>query len=199
MSDTNHRLDFAKSKKRIYDQTASMHFCLSDHYKTLSTIEDSFEILISVVLCGLTFFDFQNYFPKSSINSILAIGIVSILLFAFTLIKQRLGHKQLAEKHNLAGKMYSKAKLTLSGKIEEWKESDLPEKEIQDYILNHFQSLNDLPQIPEKKFHKLKHHHQSKVEFSKFLDSHPNDFWIICKIKYRFCFKQKCEVGANKQ
>jgi len=54
------------------------------------------------------------------------------------------------------------------------------------YLDDHYSTLNDLPQIPEKHFPRLKHAHQSKVEFSKFLDNHQNDFWLICRIKFRF-------------
>ena len=58
--------------------------------------------------------------------------------------------------------------------------------QILSYIKEHYKTLNDLPQIPEKHFAKLKHAHLSKVAFSKFLDSHEKDFWIICKIKFHF-------------
>lgn len=191
MSEEHNKFDFAINKKRVYDQTASMHFCLSDYYKKLASLEDAAEIAVSVLLCGLTFFNFQQYFPCIRFNQSLIIGIVSIFLFAFTLVKQRMAHKELAEKHCLAGKIYVKSKLDLALKIEEWQKQQISDQEMQEYIYRNFQSLNELPQIPEKKFLKLKHHHQTKVEFSKFLDSHRNDFWFICKLKFRFCGNRK--------
>lgn len=179
-------IEIAKNKKRIFDQTASMHFKLSDEYKFLSNLEDTIEIIISVVLCGITFLDCEKYLGISQNDSTLIIGFISIFLLAFTLVKQGLGHKQLYEKHQLAGKMYVMSKLDLSSKIEEWTSKDVEKDQILSYIKEHYKTLNDLPQIPEKHFAKLKHAHLSKVAFSKFLDSHEKDFWIICKIKFHF-------------
>ena len=82
--------------------------------------------------------------------------------------------------------MYSQAKLDIATKIAEWKATEVSTEDILNYIDSHFSSLNDLPQIPEKHFNRLKHWHQVKVEMSKFLDAHKNDFWLICKIKFRF-------------
>ena len=184
--DKNDMLDIAKNKKRVFDQTASMHFRLSDEYRFMSNVEDAIEIIISVILCGVTFLDCERYFGISQNDSTLIIGSVSIFLLAFTLIKQGVGHKQLYEKHLLAGKMYVKSKLDLSSKIEEWSSTDVEKVQILSYIEEHYKTLTDLPQIPEKDFARLKHLHQSKVAFSKFLDSHPTDFWLICKLKFRF-------------
>ena len=169
-------LDFAEKKKKGFDQMASMHFKLSDKYKLFSNLEDAIEIFVSVLLCGITFIDCERYFHIPSDISSLAIGFVSIFLFAFTLIKQNLGHKELCEKHQLAGKMYTKAKLDLTAKIKEWNLKSVTDDKVLAYLDDHYTALNDLPQIPEKDFASLKHAHQTKVEFSKFLDRHPNDF-----------------------
>ena len=179
-------LDVAYNKKRIFDQMASMHFRLSDEYKRLASIEDAIEIIISVALCGITFLDYQEYFNITIQRPTFIVGCISIFLLAFTLIKQGVGHKELCEKHQIAGKMYSQAKLDIASKIAEWNISDTSTKDILNYIDSHFSSLNELPQIPEKHFNRLKHMHQSKVEMSKFLDSHKKDFWVICRLKFRF-------------
>ena len=178
-------LDFANKKKKTFDQMASMHFKLSDTYKLFSTVEDTIEVIISVLLCGITFLDCERYFHISSNTSSLVIGFVSIFLLAFTLIKQNLGHKELCEKHQLAGKMYAKAKLDLATKIKEWDLNPATDETVLAYLVDHYTTLNDLPQIPEKYFAYLKHAHQTKVEFSKFLDRHPNDFLWVCKLKFR--------------
>lgn len=188
-------LDFADKKKKGFDQMASMHFKLSDKYKLFSNLEDAIEIVISVLLCGITFIDCERYFHIPSDISSLAIGFVSIFLFAFTLIKQTLGHKELCEKHQLAGKMYAKAKLDLATKITEWSLKPVTDEIVLSYLDDHYTTLNDLPQIPEKHFAYLKHAHQTKVAFSKFLDRHPNDFLWVCRLKFRLgierCTKQK--------
>lgn len=187
-------LDLANKKKKGFDQMASMHFKLSDKYKRFSSIEDAIEIIISVLLCGVTFLDCEKYFHIPSNISSLIIGFVSIFLLAFTLIKQNLGHKELCEKHQLAGKMYAKAKLDLAAKIKEWELMPVSNDEVLSYLNNHYSALNDLPQIPEKHFAHLKHAHQTKVEFSKFLDHHPNDYLWVCRLKFRLgidCAKQK--------
>lgn len=187
MSNGHSAIDVAKDKKRIFDQMVSMHFKLSDEYKRMANLEDAVEIIVSVVLCGITFLDYQEYFNIKIEKPTLIIGCISIFLLTFTLIKQGVGHKQLYEKHQLAGKMYAQAKLDISLRITEWIAQSITDGEVLKYIDIHFSSLNDLPQIPEKHFSRLKHAHQSKVAMSKFLDSHPNDFWLICKIKFRLC------------
>ena len=179
-------LDFANKKKKDFNQMASMHFKLSDKYKLFSNAEDTIEVIISVLLCGITFLDCEQYFHIPANTSSLIIGFVSIFLLAFTLIKQNLGHKELCEKHQLAGKMYAKAKLDLATKIKEWDLKPLTDEVVLAYLDDHYTALNDLPQIPEKYFAYLKHEHQTKVEFSKFLDRHPNDFLWVCKLKFRF-------------
>lgn len=189
----------ANNKRRVFDQCASMHFKLSDEYKYLANIEDALEIVISVILCGVTFLDCETYFHISSEYSTLIIGFVSIFLLAFTLIKQNLGHKQLCEKHLLAGKMYAKSKLDLTTKIAEWSANPQSDIEMLSYLDDHYSTLNDLPQIPDKHFARLKHAHQEKVEFSKFLDNHRNEFWLICKLKFRFCKKKSIDKTAEKQ
>lgn len=183
-------LDIAENKKRIFDQMASMHFKLSDEYKHWAYIEDAIEIIISVLLCGITFLDYQKYFNISVEKSSLIVGCISIFLLAFTLIKQRMNHKKLCEKHQLAGKIYAQAKLNLVTKIAEWKIDCISEKDVLSYLDGHFSSLNDLPQIPEKHFNRLKHAHQYKVAMSKFLDDHQDESWTICKFKFRFRIKK---------
>lgn len=178
-------LDLANKKKKGFDQIASMHFKLSDKYKLFASIEDTVEIVVSVLLCGVTFLNCEQYFHISLSTSSFIIGFASIFLFAFTLIKQNWGHKELCEKHQLAGKMYAKAKLDLSARIKEWEITAVSDSEVLAYLDDHYTALNDLPQIPEKYFAYLKHAHQTKVEFSKFLDRHPNDFLWVCKLKFR--------------
>ena len=179
-------IEIARKKKDVFDQMASMHFSLSDKYLFLSKVEDAIEILISVALCGVTFLDYEKFLSCKSNWPVFVTGIISIFLLAFTLIKQRLDRKKLSEKHNLAGKMYSRAKLDINAKIIEWEIMGTENEEILQYCNNHFLELNELPQIPEKEFIRQKHSHQSKVEFSKFLDSHKRDCLLICKIKFWF-------------
>ena len=95
-------------------------------------------------------------------------------------------HKKRSEQHYLAGKMYAHAKLEVDSKIKVWELQEVDELEVVQYFQNYFSGLNELVQIPENKFTKLKHAHQTKVEFSKFLDTHKRDYLWICKCKFRF-------------
>lgn len=184
MSDSNlNHIEVAKKTLRVIDQTASMHFMLSDTYKNLSKAEDILEIVVSVMLCGLTFFDYEKYFGISSNLSLLSVGFLSIFLFAYTLIKQALAHKELCERHLIAGKMYVETKMKLRTKIRRWESGE--KDDILGVLDDMSKPLEDLIQIPEKKFAKLKHQHQSKVAFSKFLDEYPQERWIVCKLKFR--------------
>ncbi len=177
-------IELAKNKRRVFDQTASMHFKLSDEYKRKYIIEDAVEIIVSIILCGVTFLDYNKFFHISEESSTLIIGFTSIFLLSFTLVKQGLSHKQLYEKYQLAGKMYAQAKIEITSKIAAWQEVGASDAEILEYINSHFSSLNDLPQIPEKHFNRLKHAHQYKIALSKYLDTHQNDLWTIILIKF---------------
>ena len=82
--------------------------------------------------------------------------------------------------------MYSRAKLDINARISEWEIMETESEDILQYCNNRFLELNELPQIPEKEFIRLKHAHQSKVEFSKFLDTHKRDCLLMCKLKFWF-------------
>lgn len=181
----------AKNKKRIFDQTASMHFKLSDEYKIKYTIEDAVEIIISVTLCGMTFLDHEKYFHLSKETSALVMGFSAIFLLTFTLVKQRLNHKQLYEKHQLAGKMYVQAKQDISSQLIKWqdKRTQTDDADILKYIDDHFRTLNELPQIPERHFNRLKHYHLRKVALSKYVDHHYDAPWPKCM--WEFLCKKK--------
>jgi hypothetical protein len=197
MNNENLAINEARNKKRVFDQMASMHFKLSDEYRRWARFEDAIEIAVAVSLCGVTFLNFQNYFNITIENSTLIVGGISIFLLIFIFIKQRIGHRQLSEKHQLAGKLYTKAKLDLTSMINMWITVTVDDSEVLSNIDNRFGTLNDLPQIPEKHFSRLKHAHQSKVAMSKFLDSHPNDFWLLCKLKFRLgsiCKKNTTDI-----
>lgn len=185
-NNTKDSLEYAHKKKRVYDQMTSMHFTLSDKYERMSKIEDTIEIVLSVFLCGLTFCDFGKLGWGQLKNPTLIIGLTSIILFAFTLVKQRLDHKKRSEQHYQAGKMYAHAKLEVDSKIKVWELQEVDELEVVQYFQSSFSELNELAQIPEKEFTKLKHAHQTKVEFSKFLDTHKKDYLWVCKLKFRF-------------
>lgn len=181
-------LDEAKKKKQTFDMLASMHFKMRDYYNKWNTIFDSAEILFSVLICGFTFINIDDYFNFDIKNISFLLGFTSILLFAFTLIKQKLDFKSKAQTHILAGKMYSKAKVDLAQKIIMWEKNCTDDKQILDYLNETFKNLNNLEQVPENKFHKLKHYHKHKVEFSKFLDDNSRIPYLLCKIK--FCFEK---------
>ncbi len=184
MDKNNMAFNAAKKKKHILDQMASMHFKLSDEYKLKSVLEDIFEISISIILCGITFLDLENYFSISDRISSLIMGFISIGLLIFTFSKQIVNYKQLCEKHQLSGKMYAQAKLELSSQLNKWEINNTNSDDILEYLNNHFDSLNDLPQIPEKHFNRLKHSHQHKVAMSKFLDDYHDNLWFICQIRF---------------
>ena len=190
MGKDNDILERAKDRRRVFDQMTSMHFLLSDKYKRLAIMEDVAEICMSVVLCALTFFDFREVIKGNTTLPVVAIGIISALLFAFTLVKQRLDRKKQSEKHSLAGKLYSRAKIELSNQISMWEASGYTEDEIITYLEKNYIALNDLVQIPEASFARLKHAHQRKVEFSRFLDDHRAEPYFVCRLKFLFGIKR---------
>lgn len=188
----NMAISQAQKKRNTYDMMVSMHYKLRDNYNKWSVFFDCIEILASVMLCGVTFYPFQEKATK-------LIGIVAIVIFALTLIKQRLNLKKKAEKHQLAGKLYLNAKLDLEWKIGVWEKEDAQIDEILTYIRDKYKELSEVTSIPEKKFHKLKHHHQAKVEFSKFLDNNKATPWIMCKIKFAFQHKPSEDKSSVKR
>ena len=181
-------LDYAQKKKKNFDQMASMHFCRSDKHRFYKNIEDFIEIVISILLCGLTFLDWKVLFTNSDYLFLTQYfpGFAGIFLFAFTFLVRNWDHSGTSKEHYIAGKMLTQAKLDIESKIEQWKIQEIDESVILQYIENHYNNLNDLPQIPENEFAKLKHEHQRKIEFSKFLDVHKESCWWCCKIKFLF-------------
>ena len=177
-------LVIAKARRRVFDQMASMHFLLCDKHNRWAIIEDVVEICLSVLLCAFTFFDFSMVIKGQSSYPVIAIGTTSVLLFAFTLIKQRVDRKKKSENHLLAGKQYSRAKIDLTNHINRWEACGYSENEVSAYLENNFCGLNDLIQIPEASFAKLKHTHQKKVEFSRYLDDHKEEPFVVCKLKF---------------
>lgn len=186
MKNDSTALEYAKKKKRTFDQMASMHFIRADKHSFYAELEDCVEIIISVALCGLTFFDWQTIISSFPIVNRYFPGFAGIFLFAFTFLKRIFNHSGISHQHYVAGKMLTQAKLDLGNRIEQWKVQDAKEEEILQYLDNHYQNLNDLPQIPENSFAKLKHKHQYKIAFSKFLDKHKECCWWCCKIKFFF-------------
>ena len=55
-------------------------------------------------------------------------------------------------------------------------------------------SLNELPQISEKHFNRLKHIHRSKVEMSEFLDSYKKNFELFAGLNSDFPAMQMKKV-----
>ena len=92
MSAKKNGLDVAYSKERVFNLMASMHFRLSDEYKNYSNVEDAIEIIISVLLCGITFLDYQEYFNITIENPVLIVGFISIFLLA-TMVKAPKGRE----------------------------------------------------------------------------------------------------------
>ena len=173
-------IEQAQKRKSVFDMMVSMHFKLRDDYNKWNVFFDSLELLIAIFLCGITFLSFPN-------NLRYFIGIASILFLALTFIKQRLNLKKKAEQHNIAGKLYLSAKLDLEQHICVWKENDVKQEEIISYMKDKYRELTEVVSIPENRFHKLKHHHYYKVEFSKFIDKNKTSPWIVCKLKFTFC------------
>ena len=61
------------------------------------------------------------------------------------------------------------------------------------YFQNESEQLALLEQQPmlafEKDFLRLKHKHLAKIDFSKYLDSHHKESWLLCRLKYMFSKK----------
>ncbi len=149
-------IEQAEKKKKIFDMMVSMHSKMRDSYNYWNNVFDCLEILASVLFCGVTFFDFRNVFSD---NIAMLFGIVSILFFSFTIIKQRLNFKSKAEQHRTAAIMYAKAKIDIAQQIILWEEQNTTSEVVSEYIANKYDSLSELVSIPEKRFHRLKHHH----------------------------------------
>lgn len=173
---------------RVYDQMTTMHFSLSEKYHRWTLIEKTIEIVLSVVLCGCTFLDVDKHEALKrffgSIDLSLIMGGSSIVLFAFTLIKQNINHHQRCEQHRLAGKILAQSKAELRLKQNEWINENTEEAVINAYLDQLASTVNDLPQIPEKYFAKYKHKHVRKKEFSQFIDRHKASPWLWCKILF---------------
>ena len=179
-------LEYLGKKRDVMDMMATQHFILSDTYNFKNTMLDCCELIAAVIICGMTFFNYSNVNDQYANSIWFSMGFFSIFVFAITLVKQRLDLKTKAEKHDYAGRVFSKIKIEISDKIQEWCKVEVTSEMVLEFMSGIYKQYEDLVTIPDNKFTKLKHKHYRKIELSKYIDENKNCPWFLCKIKFMF-------------
>ncbi len=183
-------LEYLENKKRVVDMMTTAHSIIRDRYNHINTALDCLEVVAAAIICGTTFLNYNELWPDYGNGIWLTMGFFSIFILILTILRQRLDLKTKAEKHDHAARVCSKIKLDISYKMQEWCDQDIVPEEAVEFVKLEYEGLEDIVPIPDRKFTKLKHMHDRKVQFSRFLDSNRMSPWIVCKIRFFFIKKR---------
>lgn len=180
-------MESLEKDKKVIDQMITAHSSLHDKYKFYSGLNDAFLIGGSAILNGLVFFDFNlikkyNWFSQSldkdSFQGI--IGIISITIFALSLVSTTFDWKKKAESHNQARIQLTNLKFNARNLISKKTASD---EDLKKYSEEYKKVMENLPiTVPNKLFNSLKSKHYKKRELSKLIDKYPKTHIMLLKL-----------------
>lgn len=164
---------------RVVDQMVTAHCGLRDHYERLSLVHDVLVIVFSITVVATTFID-----PLIVIGMGLSqeavrvtLGLVSIVVFATTVIELRVRWKERGGAHRLAARALGELKLSGRG-IDPVRSPDIAES----WLREARRLIKDLPEIPERQFLRLKARHRRKVEVSKMIGRRPGGSLLLVRL-----------------
>lgn len=172
-------------KKKVLNMMITAHTVLADNYHRRSVFFEIFLLSISVILNALVFVDEKFVSDQLSINAEsqkLIIGLISILIFAISLILLQVKWREKSENHVKA----SNELCTLLQQVRALEEVQLEtEKQIleKEFDNKYVQIMGMIEKIPHSKFNRLKLIHTRKVELSKLIDKNPGSYILILRIK----------------
>lgn len=165
-----------------------MHAKLRDRYRLIEEIYDVINIIISIILCVLTFYD------QSSISSnkiITMIGYLAIILFIFSLIKQRLNFKEKYAKHAEASNLLLRLKYEIRDTlfIIERTSQEVSDEKIIQLRKKLANTKSSIIEISDHQYLRLKKYFHKKRAYSSFLESEKSSFWLTSKFKFFFAYR----------
>lgn len=159
---------------RILKQMLTAHAILRDRYLRRSVGLDVVMLVCSAIFCATAFAsdDIFNWLGFSPIGARNTLRITSIAAFITAVVSLRVDWRGKAVRH-------SDAHRKLSTVLSYFRESCIGDNswdENNKASLNssYWNTMDDIVQIPEKQFVKLKAKHLRKMEISRMLDKHPN-------------------------
>lgn len=158
---------------RVLRQTLSMHRMMKYRYQKLAVTIDIILLACAVVFCATTFAsdDVFSLIGLSPENVRFILGVASIFAFFASLVALRVGWKGKIALHQ-----ESEQKLTSALQLfRELRKDDetWPQEQSSDLHCAYWEAMNNIIDIPEKKFVGLKSRHLRKVQISKMLDDLP--------------------------
>lgn len=178
---------------RLANQHATMHGWLSDHYGRWNTALTFGSLLVAVVLLALVFAsDFVQRTTGVSADAFQwATGIAAILSFLITLVGLAWQPATKAASHRQAVGHYTKAKYEVGRLLDS---SEAITVESVRRIEERYLDTRDLPNVPDRRFLKLKRWHLEKVAVSRELDNNPHE--SIRSVKRRLREAHQGRVGS---
>jgi len=174
-----------ENQKKIISMMITAHSVLRDRYLNLSSLFENGLLIAAAFLNAFVFIDAQFITKITSIseqNQKLIIGIISIIVFAISIVLLQVKWKEKAENHATTANQ-------LFDLMQECKTivalEDSPDKNLlsAEFFNKYTEKSATLTKIPEKKFHALKLKHYRKVELGKLIDKYPGSRLFILKIK----------------
>ena len=177
MTDSRHRE--LERRARLYDQLATMHAILRDRCAGRAAWVDLTIVVLSVGLGGFTFADSTvlAVFGFDATSGRFALGVLSLCLFAASLVAWKVDWKAAADRHGHAvvtlADLKAQARSLLAAEP-----VDVLERER--YLRSAETVVGTLAKVPEAKFLYLKRAHLRKVAISRLLDKHPGAsvYWM---------------------
>ena len=179
-------LELLKKRRDNVDQMISMHSKKRDELMGLARILDSVCIVASIIVCGVTFFNYENYGWGDTLH--LAVAFVSILLVAASLLNSFSNFKVKADKHAQAANRFASVKKTIDAELsceELLTTGDESHCEVLKKIDAEIAAIAEISVISEKDFNRLKHYHRKKEKYRSMVGDYDSDSYLIARLKMR--------------
>lgn len=178
---------------RLANQQASMHGWLSDYYGRWNAALTYASLSIAVVLLALVFAsDFVQRTTDISADAFQwTTGIAAIINFLLTLGGLAWRPAAKAASHRQAVGHYTKAKYEVGRQLDS---NEAITVESVRQIEERYLDTRDLPNIPDRRFLKLKRWHLEKVAVSRELDDNPHESIRSIKRRLRRAGRNKASL-----
>ena len=156
---------------RVLRQTLSMHTMLRDRYTRLALIIDILFLACSVTFCATTFArgDVFAQIGLSLKNIRFILGVASIVAFFASLVALRVDWKGKAARHRDAVQKLTNVLSLFRARQQE--DGSWPEDRSTDLHRTYWEAMNNIIEVPDRPFVRLKVRYLRKVELSKMSDS----------------------------
>ena len=177
-------LEQLKKRKDNVNQMISMHSKKRDELIRLARMLDSACIMASIIVCGVTFFNYDGYGWGDMLH--LGIAFVSIVLVAASILNSFSNLKVDADKHAQAANRFASVKKTIDAELsceELMATGDEIHCEVLKRIDAEIAAIAEISVISEKDFNRLKHYHRRKEKYRTMVGDYDSDSYPIARLK----------------